>query len=62
MAEHKTGALAKMAARLSCVMLGQDEKIGAAMANFALKTSIAFQIQDVRRVVKQGYLEPSRER
>ncbi|CAD8098391.1 unnamed protein product [Paramecium sonneborni] len=46
MAECKTGALACMAAQLSCIVLDQDEKIGQALAKFAIQIGVAFQIQD----------------
>ncbi|CAK74352.1 unnamed protein product (macronuclear) [Paramecium tetraurelia] len=46
MASYKTGALARMAAQLSCIVLEKDEKIGKALAEFAVQIGIAFQIQD----------------
>jgi len=42
----KTGTLARMAAKMACVLTGADEKILEKMGRFAESLGVAFQIQD----------------
>ena len=46
MCAYKTGTLARMAAKMACVLAGADEKIVEKMGRFAESLGIAFQIQD----------------
>jgi len=46
MCAYKTGTLARMAAKMACVLADADEKIMEKMGRFAESLGIAFQIQD----------------
>jgi len=46
MCAYKTGTLARMAAKMACVLAGADEEIVEKMGRFAESLGIAFQIQD----------------
>jgi len=43
---YKTGTLARMAAKMACVLAGADEKITEKIGRFAESLGVAFQIQD----------------
>ena len=46
MCAYKTGTLARMAAKMACILAGADEKVVEKMGRFAESLGIAFQIQD----------------
>jgi len=46
MCAYKTGTLARMAAKMACILAGADEKIVEKMGRFAESLGIAFQIRD----------------
>lgn len=46
MCAYKTGTLARMAAKMACILAGANEKIVEKMGRFAESLGIAFQIQD----------------
>ena len=60
MTSHKTGVLARLSARLTCVYLGLSEEETNIIARFAETMGVAFQIQDDLLNLNAGKLSDSK--